>query len=217
MLEGWVSLALHPIYVAILSTRNTRLDKQSRFIGWFCPYSSLVQWQKPIGVICTPGVHRQLKVRLRCHRRYVPADSGFRAGRTLLPCSNSWLTCSPNGTGNCGRYIVTTAGAKILMTIAQFRPATLCGMEHSPCQVVTAKDPPGTEAEARHWRYRVFEQLAVEQECLRIATGHTATDPGRNPALQSHARQWGRMVCRPWVGNDRLAILPLGFRWCAPC
>jgi len=52
----------------------------------------------------------------------------------------------------------------------------LCVEWNIPCQVVTAKDPPGTEAEARHWRYRVFEQLAVEQECLRIATGHTATD-----------------------------------------
>ena len=41
----------------------------------------------------------------------------------------------------------------------------------SPRRTLLAQRP-----EARHWRYRVFEQLAVEQECLRIATGHTATD-----------------------------------------
>jgi tRNA(Ile)-lysidine synthase len=52
----------------------------------------------------------------------------------------------------------------------------LCLDWEIPCQVVTAEEPPGTEAEARHWRYQVFARLAFEKQCLRIATGHTATD-----------------------------------------
>ncbi len=39
-----------------------------------------------------------------------------------------------------------------------------------------ARVVPETEAQARVWRYQVFEQLALEAGGARIATGHTATD-----------------------------------------
>lgn len=44
------------------------------------------------------------------------------------------------------------------------------------CEIIAAESPPGTEAEARQWRYQVFEQLALEKQSTRTATGHTATD-----------------------------------------
>lgn len=54
--------------------------------------------------------------------------------------------------------------------------AQLCQAWAIPCQVVTAVEAPSTEAAARRWRYQVFEQLALGQNCTHIATGHTATD-----------------------------------------
>ncbi|MBD0336359.1 MAG: tRNA lysidine(34) synthetase TilS [Cyanobacteria bacterium Co-bin13] len=44
------------------------------------------------------------------------------------------------------------------------------------CRVVRAETVPGSEAAARHWRYEVFEALALEQGCTHVVTGHTATD-----------------------------------------
>jgi tRNA(Ile)-lysidine synthase len=46
----------------------------------------------------------------------------------------------------------------------------------TPWEIVTAEHPPKTEAAARQWRYQVFEQVAIEKQCTRIVTGHTATD-----------------------------------------
>ncbi|MBD0269190.1 MAG: tRNA lysidine(34) synthetase TilS [Cyanobacteria bacterium Co-bin8] len=44
------------------------------------------------------------------------------------------------------------------------------------CRVVQAETVPGSEAAARHWRYGVFESLALELSCSHVVTGHTATD-----------------------------------------
>lgn len=52
----------------------------------------------------------------------------------------------------------------------------ICAEWKVPCQVVTADADYSTEADARQWRYRVFEELAMEKNCSRVVTGHTASD-----------------------------------------
>ncbi|WP_017299763.1 tRNA lysidine(34) synthetase TilS [Nodosilinea nodulosa] len=52
----------------------------------------------------------------------------------------------------------------------------LCAEWGVPCQVVTAAAVYPTEAAARQWRYRVFEDLAVQENCSYVVTGHTASD-----------------------------------------
>lgn len=52
----------------------------------------------------------------------------------------------------------------------------LCDGWGVPCEVVTAEADCATEAKARHWRYRVFEELASRERCTQVATGHTASD-----------------------------------------
>ena len=52
----------------------------------------------------------------------------------------------------------------------------LCQDWRIPCQLAMADPIPTTEAEARHWRYRIFEQSALAGVASHIATGHTATD-----------------------------------------
>jgi tRNA(Ile)-lysidine synthase len=45
-----------------------------------------------------------------------------------------------------------------------------------PCDVVTAKTPPASEAAARTWRYGELGQAAVAHGCTHVVTGHTASD-----------------------------------------
>lgn len=52
----------------------------------------------------------------------------------------------------------------------------LCDGWGIPCEVVTAEADYATEAKARQWRYRVFEELASQERCTQVATGHTASD-----------------------------------------
>lgn len=52
----------------------------------------------------------------------------------------------------------------------------LCEGWGVPCEVVTADADYATEAQARHWRYRVFEALARQARCSHVVTGHTASD-----------------------------------------
>jgi tRNA(Ile)-lysidine synthase len=52
----------------------------------------------------------------------------------------------------------------------------LCDRWAIPCHIVVADAPYPTEATARQWRYRVFSELAIAQNCTRVATGHTASD-----------------------------------------
>ncbi|MBE9113047.1 tRNA lysidine(34) synthetase TilS [Nodosilinea sp. LEGE 07298] len=52
----------------------------------------------------------------------------------------------------------------------------LCQDWGIPCQVVTAGTDYPTEAAARQWRYRVFEEIATQEHCTQVATGHTASD-----------------------------------------
>ncbi|WP_199311925.1 tRNA lysidine(34) synthetase TilS [Phormidium tenue] len=52
----------------------------------------------------------------------------------------------------------------------------LCEGWGVPCEVVTADADYATEAQARHWRYRVFEALASQERCTHVVTGHTASD-----------------------------------------
>lgn len=52
----------------------------------------------------------------------------------------------------------------------------LCEGWGVPCQVVTAEADYATEAKARQWRYRVFEDLASQERCTHVVTGHTASD-----------------------------------------
>ncbi|NMF83426.1 tRNA lysidine(34) synthetase TilS [Nodosilinea sp. P-1105] len=52
----------------------------------------------------------------------------------------------------------------------------LCHSWSIPIQVVTAPEPLHTEAEARQWRYQVFETAAIADQVTHVATGHTASD-----------------------------------------
>ncbi|WOD41572.1 tRNA lysidine(34) synthetase TilS [Nodosilinea sp. E11] len=52
----------------------------------------------------------------------------------------------------------------------------LCDRWAIPCNVVVADAPYSTEAAARQWRYRVFDDLARQAHCTRVVTGHTASD-----------------------------------------
>ncbi|MBW4482691.1 MAG: tRNA lysidine(34) synthetase TilS [Tildeniella torsiva UHER 1998/13D] len=52
----------------------------------------------------------------------------------------------------------------------------LCEGWGVPCEVVVAEADYGTEAKARQWRYRVFEELASQERCTQVVTGHTASD-----------------------------------------
>ncbi|MGB3200230.1 MAG: tRNA lysidine(34) synthetase TilS [Nodosilinea sp.] len=52
----------------------------------------------------------------------------------------------------------------------------LCKDWGIPCHVVTADANYPTEAAARQWRYRVFEEVATQERCTHVATGHTASD-----------------------------------------
>ena len=45
-----------------------------------------------------------------------------------------------------------------------------------PCHLLTATEPPTSEAAAREWRYRVLTELASAEGYSTIATGHTASD-----------------------------------------
>jgi tRNA(Ile)-lysidine synthase len=45
-----------------------------------------------------------------------------------------------------------------------------------PCFVAVAPTPPTSEAQARQWRYQALADIAQQQGCQRIATGHTASD-----------------------------------------
>ncbi len=45
-----------------------------------------------------------------------------------------------------------------------------------PCEVVTAPQPPATEAAAREWRYQVFQDVAQAHGCSHVVTGHTQSD-----------------------------------------
>jgi tRNA(Ile)-lysidine synthase len=47
---------------------------------------------------------------------------------------------------------------------------------HVPCTLKRATTPPASEAAARHWRYRLFEQVARAAACTHVVTGHTASD-----------------------------------------
>ncbi|MGF1516461.1 MAG: tRNA lysidine(34) synthetase TilS [Nodosilinea sp.] len=52
----------------------------------------------------------------------------------------------------------------------------LCDRYQIPCDIAVAEAVTPTEAAARQWRYQVFEQLATEQHCTQVVTGHTASD-----------------------------------------
>ena len=52
----------------------------------------------------------------------------------------------------------------------------LCQDWGIPCRVVTAEADYPTEAAARQWRYRVFAEVATQERCTQVATGHTASD-----------------------------------------
>ncbi|MBE9140368.1 tRNA lysidine(34) synthetase TilS [Nodosilinea sp. LEGE 07088] len=52
----------------------------------------------------------------------------------------------------------------------------LCNQWEIACRIVTAEADYATEAAARHWRYRVFEEWAMQENCTHVATGHTASD-----------------------------------------
>ena len=45
-----------------------------------------------------------------------------------------------------------------------------------PCHLEIADRPPPSEAAARHWRYQVFEELALTHGYDAVVTGHTASD-----------------------------------------
>lgn len=45
-----------------------------------------------------------------------------------------------------------------------------------PCQIVTAIEPPPTEAAARQWRYQVLQEVASTLGCSHAVTGHTQSD-----------------------------------------
>lgn len=45
-----------------------------------------------------------------------------------------------------------------------------------PCTVIAAAQPPGSEADARQWRYRTLATVAQGQSCTHVVTGHTASD-----------------------------------------
>ena len=45
-----------------------------------------------------------------------------------------------------------------------------------PCFVATAQSIPQNEAEARAWRYAVLTEIATEQGCTHLVTGHTKSD-----------------------------------------
>lgn len=44
------------------------------------------------------------------------------------------------------------------------------------CQVRVAAAPPRSEAAARQWRYQMFAEVANEDGCTHVVTGHTASD-----------------------------------------
>jgi tRNA(Ile)-lysidine synthase len=52
----------------------------------------------------------------------------------------------------------------------------LCNEWGIACRIVTAGANYATEAAARQWRYRVFEEGAIAANCTHVATGHTASD-----------------------------------------
>ncbi|MGG6238139.1 tRNA lysidine(34) synthetase TilS [Nodosilinea sp. AN01ver1] len=52
----------------------------------------------------------------------------------------------------------------------------LCQAWGLPCQVAIADTKYATEAAARQWRYRVFAEVAAQECCTQVATGHTASD-----------------------------------------
>lgn len=45
-----------------------------------------------------------------------------------------------------------------------------------PYFCMTADEPVSSEATARDWRYRVLTELAIEQKCAAVVTGHTGSD-----------------------------------------
>lgn len=45
-----------------------------------------------------------------------------------------------------------------------------------PCRIEVADESLKSEADARRWRYQVFETVAQETGCTHVVTGHTASD-----------------------------------------
>ncbi|WP_448533872.1 tRNA lysidine(34) synthetase TilS [Parathermosynechococcus lividus] len=45
-----------------------------------------------------------------------------------------------------------------------------------PYKLVTALEPPATEAAARTWRYQAFREVACTLDCSHVVTGHTQSD-----------------------------------------
>ncbi|PSN11081.1 tRNA lysidine(34) synthetase TilS [filamentous cyanobacterium CCT1] len=88
----------------------------------------------------------------------------------------------------------------------------LCQDWGIPCQVAIADAKYATEAAARQWRYQVFEEVATQERCTQVATGHTASDRAETllynllrgsgiDGMQALARQ------RPLMPNSAVSVV----------
>jgi tRNA(Ile)-lysidine synthase len=119
-------------------------------------------------------VHRQLKARalLPSKASVIIAVSGGQDSITLLKllvdlqpkwqwhlqvihCNHRWRKDS----GDNARFV-----------------EQLCVRWNIPCEIISAAEPLANEAQARLWRYQVFENSALRNGYSHIVTGHTATD-----------------------------------------
>lgn len=110
----------------------------------------------------------------------------------LLPCGTSILVAVSGGQDSlCLTKLLQVLQPKWQWYLAiahcdhQWRTDSTDNAEHVrqladiwglPFYLRTASTPPKTEAEARHWRYAMFEEMAIEAQCQVIATGHTQSD-----------------------------------------
>jgi tRNA(Ile)-lysidine synthase len=110
----------------------------------------------------------------------------------LLPCGSSVLVAVSGGQDSlCLTKLLQTLQPKWQWHLAiahcdhQWRTDSTDNADHVrkladiwglPFYLRTATTSPKTEAEARHWRYGMLEEMAIAAQCQIVATGHTKSD-----------------------------------------
>ncbi|MEM9245247.1 MAG: tRNA lysidine(34) synthetase TilS [Cyanobacteria bacterium P01_F01_bin.153] len=117
----------------------------------------------------------------------------------LIHCDHQWRTDS----GDNAKFVSTWAKSKNL-------PATVCEFSASASP---GKSPSRTEAAARQWRYGQLQEIAQQEHCDYLVTGHTATDRAEtllfNLVRGSGSRGLGSLVSQRLLAPTLQLVRPM--------